>query len=238
MCSSILTSLQPKKTPKVKLTAAKTTNGDSAKKPTKKKVVQKPEKEADTEVLTEEQRLDRRQKAVLYLRHKLQKGFLTRDQAPKEEEMLAMAEHFGPLEELHDLEAKIIRETKIHKVLRAIIKLDSIPKDEEFNFKSRSKELLDIWDKTLDAHIDDGKTAKTSAPATNGDAATKTGQASKEPSAAPVEAAGLGNDAKDEADGDLTIVEAKDDKPVDTEMSGTAEAAADEGATKAESTEA
>lgn len=197
----------------------------------------------EKEVLTEEQKLDRRQKAVLYLRHRLQKGFLTRDQAPKEEEMTAMSEHFTQLEDFHDLEAKIIRETKIHKVLRAIIKLDSIPKDEEFKFKSRSKELLEIWDKTLDSQIDEAKNAKASAPAeppaTNGDAVAKTEETSKEPSAAPVEAADAGNDVKDEADGDLTMIDAKDEKdekPTETgatEATETDEAAADEEETSA-----
>ncbi|GAB7347428.1 hypothetical protein MBLNU459_g4349t1 [Dothideomycetes sp. NU459] len=203
-----------KKATKAKAPAAKT-NGDATKKPTKaKKVALKPDVKVEKEVLTEEQKLDRRQKAVLYLRHRLQKGFLTRDQTPKEEEMTAMAEHFGQLEEFHDLEAKIIRVTKIHKVLRAIIKLDSIPKEDEYKFKSRSKELLDIWDKTLDAHVDETKDATSEnpmdAPATNGDTIEKAEETSKEPSAAPVEASDASKDATEEADGDLTMVDAKD----------------------------
>lgn len=196
----------------------------------------------EKEVLTEEQKLDRRQKAVLYLRHRLQKGFLTRDQAPKEEEMTAMSEHFTQLEDFHDLEAKIIRETKIHKVLRAIIKLASIPKDEEFKFKSRSKELLDIWDKTLDSQTDEARNAAASAPAeppaTNGDAAAKTEETSKEPSAAPVEAADAGDDVKDEADGDLTMIDAKDDKPTETETGATEATETDEPAADEEETSA
>jgi len=86
---------------------------------------------------------------VLFLRHKLQKGFLSRDQAPKEEEMKPMAEHFRALEGFKDLEVDMIRSTKIHKVLKAIIKLNSIPKDEEYRFKERSIEILDIWQKAM-----------------------------------------------------------------------------------------
>jgi hypothetical protein len=86
---------------------------------------------------------------VLYLRHKLQKGFLSRDQAPKEEEMQAMSEHMTQLETYEDLEASIIKETKINKVLKAIQRLPSIPREEDFTFKKRSTILLECWNKAL-----------------------------------------------------------------------------------------
>jgi hypothetical protein len=86
---------------------------------------------------------------VLFLRHKLQKGFLSRDQAPQESEMAAMSNYIKKLEGYGDLEASIIRTTKINKVLKALIKLNTIPKDEEFNFKGRSVELLSKWTKLL-----------------------------------------------------------------------------------------
>ncbi|KAI4790971.1 hypothetical protein E4T45_13067, partial [Aureobasidium sp. EXF-8846] len=84
-----------KKTPKAPKVAASKTNGESAKKVAKpRKVVQKP---ADEEPVTEAEKLERREKAVLYLRHRLQKGFLMRDQAPKEEEMATMDDFFNQL---------------------------------------------------------------------------------------------------------------------------------------------
>ena len=86
---------------------------------------------------------------MLFLRHKLQKGFLSRDQAPQESEMAAMSNYIKKLEGYGDLEAGIIRTTKINKVLKALIKLNTIPKDEEFNFKGRSVELLSKWTKLL-----------------------------------------------------------------------------------------
>src|SRR6202021_1880941 len=89
------------------------------------------------------------QKEILFLRHKLQKGLLTRDQRPKEEEMKQMSEFIGKLEGYADLEVSIIRATKINKVLKAILKLSTIPKEEEFKFKSRSQALLDKWNKLL-----------------------------------------------------------------------------------------
>jgi hypothetical protein len=77
----------------------------------------------------------------------LQKGFLSRDQAPKEEEMAMMSIYFTKLEARADnLEVSIIRTTKINKVLKAILKLNSmIPKDEEYQFRRRSFDILSKW---------------------------------------------------------------------------------------------
>ena len=83
------------------------------------------------------------------MRHKLQKGLLTRDQEPKEEEMKQMSEFVTKLEGYADLEVSIIRATKINKVLKAILKLNTIPKEDEFQFKPRSTALLDKWNKLL-----------------------------------------------------------------------------------------
>ena len=88
---------------------------------------------------------------VLFLRHKLQKGFLARDQTPQESEMATMSNFISKLENYGDLEVSIIRSTKINKVLKALIKLNSIPKDEEFHFKGRSLDLLGRWNKALGA---------------------------------------------------------------------------------------
>lgn len=85
----------------------------------------------------------------MYLRHKLQRGLLTRDQQPQESEMEQMSGFITMLENFDDLEVSIIRATKINKVLKAILKLDSVPKEEEFGFKKRSQTLLDKWNKLL-----------------------------------------------------------------------------------------
>lgn len=85
------------------------------------------------------------------MRHKLQKGLLTRDQRPKEEEMKQMSEFITKLEGYSELEVSIIRATKINKVLKAILKLDEIPKEAEFKFKDRSSELLGKWNKILES---------------------------------------------------------------------------------------
>ena len=148
------------KKPKIKLTTTPKANGTDTPK-TKEKKAAKPKStkkangaaesaaSAEPELDTETKRKNK-EKEVLFLRHKLQKGLLTRDQQPKEEEMKMMSEYITKLEGYADLEVSIIRVTKINKVLKGILKLESIPKDEEFKFKERSSELLGKWNKILE----------------------------------------------------------------------------------------
>lgn len=222
-----LTVQKPKKTPKVtKLNAPKTPNGEatpakkaSSAKPKKKVTAPKAEEDSTEEKkeLTEAERLDQREKAILYLRHRLQKGFLSRDQAPKEEEMSAMAEFFGQLEKYDNLEPSIIRTTKIHKVLKAIVKLASIPKDEELGFKKRSADLLEIWNKRMESEGDAPKpAAEEKVPETNGEAAT-TAAASEEPTTgnAAEGAEKVEESAEKKADEIEEKVEEKKDEPAE-----------------------
>ncbi|PVH88594.1 hypothetical protein DL98DRAFT_201760 [Cadophora sp. DSE1049] len=99
--------------------------------------------------MTAEEKRAKKEKEILFLRHKLQKGLLTRDQEPKEMEMRQMSEFIAKLQGYADLEVSIIRTTKINKVLKAILKLPFIPREEEYQFKERSQELLDKWNKLL-----------------------------------------------------------------------------------------
>jgi len=147
---------KPAKTPKTKLKlTTKTPKEASAAKPKKEpKSKKKASEEAEPAVpeeppMTEEERLQKREKQVLYLRHRLQKGFLSRDQAPKDEDMTNMSEYLKQLEAHDDLEGEVIKKTKVHKVLKAIMKLDSIPKEEDFGFKKRCGELLGKWSNAL-----------------------------------------------------------------------------------------
>ncbi|RDL36660.1 uncharacterized protein BP5553_06012 [Venustampulla echinocandica] len=152
--------------PTIKLNTPKTANGAATPKSTKDQSVAKSSKakakkpaatdEATSEAAvpkkpepTAEQKRATRQTEVLFLRHKLQKALLTRDQEPKAEEMKQMSEFVTKLEGYSELEVSIIRATKINKVLKAILKLNTIPREEEFKFKSRSQSLLDKWNKLL-----------------------------------------------------------------------------------------
>jgi hypothetical protein len=67
-----------------------------------------------------------------------------------------MVEHLTTLETFQDLESVIIKETKVAKLLKVILKND-IPRDEEYKFKDRCQKLLNGWNKILTA--DDVKTA-------------------------------------------------------------------------------
>ena len=95
--------------------------------------------------------------------------------------MKQMSEFVTKLEGYADLEVSIIRGTKINKVLKAILKLGTIPKEEEFKFKPRSQTLLDKWNKLLAS--DQGAIAN--APATNG-TATEAKLEEEEAKASPV----------------------------------------------------
>lgn len=207
-----------------KLNGPKTPNGDASKakksKP-KKKVVSAPKSdEEEKPQMTDEERLAQREKAVLYLRHRLQKGFLSRDQAPKEDEMASMAEFFTQLEGYENLEPSIIRVTKIHKVLKAIVKLASVPKDDEFSFKTRSSAMLEIWNKRLEA---------------DGDAPTGSGD--KEKSAAPAETSATNGEAAappptEAAETPADEPKAAEDATKEIAATGTTKAEAEEGAAK------
>lgn len=146
----------------MKLTTGKTPSTDkkSEKKTPKAKADKKKKNQDDEE---EEEKEDAppvdpvqarkdREREVLFLRHKLQKGFLSRDQEPSEDEMPAMATFFKKLEAYgENLDVQTLRSTKIHKVLKGIIKLSSVPKDDEFHFKERSTKMLAEWNQILGA---------------------------------------------------------------------------------------
>ena len=102
-----------------------------------------------------------------------------------------MSDFLGELEGYPDLEGSIIRATKIHKVLKAMIKLPSIPLDEDFKFKTRSVELLAKWNEILSNDTtaglggdkdEEGKgedNAQDAAPTTNGTTKNTEGQVEK-----------------------------------------------------------
>ncbi|KAJ5218262.1 uncharacterized protein N7498_000361 [Penicillium cinerascens] len=156
----------PKTSTKLKLTTPKAPAEESSKKTPASKTKKAPAKKGkaaakDEEDIAEakepEKQIDpeelkkKKEKEVLFLRHKLQKGFISRDQPPKEDEMATMGTYFDKLEKHADLEVSIIRSTKINKVLKMIVKLNSIPRDEEFNFRHRAMNILSSWKAVLDS---------------------------------------------------------------------------------------
>lgn len=128
--------------------------------------------------------------------------------------MSNMSDYLKQLEGHKDLEAEVIKKTKVHKVLKAIIKLESIPREEEYQFKKRSNDLLNGWNRALAADVEAANT-NPAAPAPNGvkhndnekkDVAateTKSEETPTEPEASK------GTDG----DGDVSMIEAKDEAP-------------------------
>ncbi|OTB08868.1 hypothetical protein M426DRAFT_163120 [Hypoxylon sp. CI-4A] len=215
------------KKPKIKLTTSSTpkasngvqspTTKDSSKpvkvnsKPTKggKDKAEKKEKEPPAPKepeLSPEEKLARKEE-VLFLRHRLQKGILGREKDPQPDDMPSMSDFLAKLETLPDLEPVIIRKTKINKVLKAILKLDDIPRQEEFQFKPRSQALLDKWNKLL---ASEGTAPSAGANGVNGSASTANGvkEASTDDKADPEK-----EDAKEEDDADQA--ETKDSENAD-----------------------
>ena len=97
-------------------------------------------------------------KDILFIRHKLQRGFLSRDSPPKDEEMDFMANLFSTLEKNTDLEVSIIRNTRINKVLKMIVKLPHIPRDDEYQFRRRAVNILAKWKDVLGPEESKAKT--------------------------------------------------------------------------------
>jgi len=85
-----------------------------------------------------------------------------------------MSDFLKELEGYPDLEGSIIRTTKIHKVLKAMIKLPAIPLDEDFKFKDRAHALLQKWNEILAS--DPGATGADKEAETTTKAATTNGE--------------------------------------------------------------
>jgi hypothetical protein len=119
--------------------------------------------------------------------------------------MKGMSEFVSKLEGYADLEVSIIRTTKINKVLKAILKLSTIPKEDEYNFKPRSQTLLDKWNKILAG--DQGTSA--SAPATTNGSTVDAKSEVEDTKASPTDPA---NGTK-ESSADEKVDENPEDKP-------------------------
>lgn len=197
-----------------------------------KDAVEAPAPKAPEPELTPEELRVKKEREILFLRHKLQKGLLNREAAPEESKMGEMAEYIKKLEGYPDLEVSIIKTTKINKVLKAILKLETIPKEEDYNFKGRSTQLLAKWNHILEnAPKDAPASASTTNGVTNGDAKAENGEKPEAPAAVVKDDAGS-NGAKTEpelpkADDDVEMKDAPASADVDTPM---ADAAKEDGA--------
>jgi hypothetical protein len=148
------------------------------------------------------------------MRHKLQKGLVTHGSTPKDEDMETMNEHLTALESHQDLEAKIISNTKVHKLLKVILKATNIPREAEFKFKERCEKLLRAW--TLTLHKAE-EAASAPAPETNG---TKNGSIEAKdttPAVVPsIEGKADAKDSEPKITNGETEAKLAEEKPVDS----------------------
>ncbi|KAK4131873.1 hypothetical protein BT67DRAFT_137269 [Trichocladium antarcticum] len=192
-------------------------------------VVEKEDVAAKEPELSPEDRRVRKEKEVLFLRHKLQKGLLTRDQEPKEDEMKLMADYVTKLEAFPDLEVSIIRATKINKVLKAVLKLDTIPREDEFKFKPRSQVLLDKWNKLLAVDGTPAEVVNGTAPGTKSGARAN-GAKEKNEAAAAAAAEVVKAKAEAKAEAKVEAAEESREEPKETAKPDEAPAAVEKGA--------
>lgn len=118
------------------------------------------------------------------------------------------------LEETGHIEAPILRETRIAKVLKGILRLDSIPLDEKLSFKSRCTKLLEQMNKTLDENPEtSGESSKKDDSKAHTPAAADS-KLEEKPEAKAVEAAAAEATAEESEAGAGAAVEGKKDEPM------------------------
>lgn len=112
-----------------------------------------------------------------------------------------MNQYMKQLEQYTDLDAGIIKSTKINKVLKAILKLDSIPLEENYNFKDRSSNMLAAWAPALglDPATAGAEPTSSKEPTTNGISHEKHERESK--TEEPIEATEIAERSTDANDG-------------------------------------
>ena len=80
---------------------------------------------------------------------------LLRDRAPQDSDMPTVSDDLKWLEG-HYIDAEVFRHAKIDKVLKALLKLTSIPRDEEFSIRARSMKLLETMNGRLPQGLSSG----------------------------------------------------------------------------------
>ncbi|PVH67900.1 hypothetical protein DL98DRAFT_662418 [Cadophora sp. DSE1049] len=78
---------------------------------------------------------------LVFICHKVQKEFLSKEVPAKAENMYAIDQYFGKVEEMHHIPYDSKAARKLYKVLAAILKLDHVPKDAKYRLRRRAMEL-------------------------------------------------------------------------------------------------
>ncbi len=139
-----------------------------------------------------EESLDPETKKVKEWRHKVQKAFLGKDGTINADEMPSADASFKTIEEYDGMTAEHLRTTKIGKVMKRVMQLLDIPRDDEFHFKERAEKLCAKWGAIMaggDGHKE-ASAGEGSEPAKeNGDGSSHAEPEAKSESEAPAAAA-------------------------------------------------
>lgn len=87
-------------------------------------------------------------KILRSIRHRLQRAFIVENPAPTSEEFPVLSRYISRLGEIPDLEASIMKSSKIKKVLTAIYRKPVIAEDATYGFRVRIGKILELWNKT------------------------------------------------------------------------------------------
>lgn len=144
-----------------------------------------------------EESLDPETKKVKEWRHKVQKVFLGKDGTINAEDMPSADATFKVVEEYEGMMADHLRTTKIGKVMKRVMQLAEIPRDDEFHFKERAEKLCAKWGAIMASGDGAAAAPKDSSAEGSGQPAKENGEAAaraereakSEPEAAPAAAA-------------------------------------------------
>ncbi|PVH71041.1 hypothetical protein DL98DRAFT_660888 [Cadophora sp. DSE1049] len=78
---------------------------------------------------------------LVFICHKVQKEFLSKDEPAKAENMSAIDRYFGKVEDMHHIPYDSKAARKLYKVLAAILELDHVPRDKKFRLRRRAMQL-------------------------------------------------------------------------------------------------
>lgn len=98
-------------------------------------------------------------------RHKLQRAFLSGKSLPTAEDMDQHDETFRAIEEYKGMTIEALSYSKIGKVMKKIVTLEGIPRNDELKITERAKKLMDGWTDFIDSQPNGTARNGSSAPA-------------------------------------------------------------------------
>ncbi|ODV97194.1 hypothetical protein PACTADRAFT_48944 [Pachysolen tannophilus NRRL Y-2460] len=93
---------------------------------------------------------DEKQKNFWFIRTRLQKGLISSKIPPAYDDYQYNSKILNKLEELSSIvDLKVLKGTKLHKVLKAILKIPDLERKDDFKFHERAGKILNEWEPLL-----------------------------------------------------------------------------------------